>query len=280
MRAVDSVGARAQLGAKAYGELRRFVYAEAGIDLGDAKQTLVYSRLIGRVEALQLSGFEAYVQRLNEAGQEEERQNAIDLLSTNETYFNREPEHFKVLQEHTRRLADARGVVQVWSAACSSGEEVYTIAMALQSLVDRGLRISWELMGSDISTRMLEVARRGTYPESRLSNLPADLRKAYCLRGQGPAAGTALVVRELRARVRFERVNLIEPLPKVGPFDVIFLRIVLIYFDRATKQRVIAALAARLRPGGLLVVGLSDGVLGLTGALRSLGPGVYTLPAD
>jgi chemotaxis protein methyltransferase CheR len=267
---------RAALGAADYERLRRFAHEQAGIDLGSAKQTLVYSRLIGRVEALNLDSFAAYVQCLQDPAQDAERQTAIDLLSTNETYFNREPEHFKVLQDHARQVAARRGVLHVWSAACSSGEEVYTIAMALQSLVDRGLHLSWELMGSDISNRMLEVARRGVYPEVRLSQLPGDLLKAYCLRGQGPAAGTALVQRELRARVRFQRLNLVEPLPRMGPFDVIFLRNVLIYFDRPTKQRVIAALAERLRPDGLLIVGTSDGVLGLTQGLRTLGPGVLT----
>ena len=273
--AVRLGGGRAALEQREYEAVREFIYRESGIELGPGKQTLVYSRLLGRLEALGLDSFQAYVARLDTPGFEDERQTAIDLLCTNETYFNREPQHFKVLQDVARRLAGKR-VLQVWSAACSSGEEIFTIAMVLQALVDGGLPLNYELMGSDLSTRMLELARRGVYPESRVSQLPQELLRRYGLKGQGPAAGTMLVAPALRQKVRWRQLNLIEPLPEIGPFDVIFLRNVLIYFDRPTKQKVLEALARKLRPDGLLIVGLSDGVLGLTDSLRNVGPGVLT----
>ncbi|TVS09524.1 MAG: SAM-dependent methyltransferase [Gammaproteobacteria bacterium] len=268
-----------ELTADDFERIRALLYRSAGIALGESKQPLVAGRLHRRLGAVGVESYREYIDRIESASEAVERQVAIDLLTTNETYFWREPQHFSLMLEYAAAAARARQSFSVWSAASSSGEEAYTLAMLLDRLADteRGLR--WELMGSDISQRVLERARRGQYPLERASRLPPELLHRYCLRGQGEHEGTLLVARELRQRVTFRQINLIQTLPEVGPFAVVFLRNVLIYFDPETKIRVLRAVAARLAEGGRLFVGLSESLHGLNCGLQQVAPGVYTRAA-
>lgn len=254
---------------------QRFIYEAAGIKLSDAKKSLVSSRLLRRVQARALSNFGAYYELIASGSDPSEVQTAVDLLTTNETYFFREPKHFDFL----RRLLDekppgSRGF-RVWSAASSSGEEAYSIAMLLADrLGDR----PWEVFGSDLSARILARASTAHFVEERAQHVPPEYLRRYCLRGIGPQAGTLMVSNELRARVTFAQINLTRPLPDVGLFDVIFLRNVMIYFDDATKRSVVNRLLDALVPGGYFLIGHSETIVRLVEGLPMVAPSIYRKP--
>ncbi|MFC0679943.1 CheR family methyltransferase [Lysobacter korlensis] len=249
--------------------LSRWLYDNAGIHMTPAKQPLVTSRLSRRLRDLELGTFTEYLRRLG--SDSEERQVALDLLTTNETYFFREPRHFQFLKALLPQLP-AQPPVRIWSAACSSGEEPYSIAMTLSEVLPHR---PWEVLGTDISRRVLEAARTGHYKLERARDIPPALLSRYCLKGTGPQTGTLLVSRTLRSRVKFEPVNLNAPLPDFGTFDVIFLRNVMIYFDEPTKREVIARMLPLLRPDGHFIIGHSESLNGITTALRPLAPSIY-----
>ena len=248
----------------------RLMMQAAGIMLPSTKKALVSARLSLRLQALGLSSYTAYLAHLQRDGAE--RQRAIDLLTTNETYFFREPRHFAFLGERILAQYDAQRPFRVWSAASSSGEEPYSVAMLLAERL--GTR-PWEVLGSDISTRVLEQARAGVYPMERAEKIPPPYLKRYCLKGVGAHAGSFSIAPSLRQHVTFREVNLNATLPDLGLFDLILLRNVMIYFDQPTKRQVCQRLAALLRPGGHLFVGHSESLNGLDCALRMVQPAVY-----
>lgn len=252
---------------------QRFIFDAAGITLSPAKKALVAGRLAKRVQDCGLNGYAAYFSLLASGDQPAEVQTAVDLLTTNETYFFREPKHFEVLRKSaTERPPDGKPF-RVWSAASSTGEEAYSIAMVLEDCLGSG---RWEVVGSDISTRVLAQARRGQYVASRTTNIPAAYLKRFCLRGVGEHEGTVLVQRQLRSHVRFHQVNLNNAVPGTfGTFDVVFLRNVLIYFSPETKRQVVARVLALLKPGGYFFVGHSETLNGISEAVRATGPAIY-----
>lgn len=250
---------------------RRFLYEVAGIHLTDAKKPLVCSRLSSRLRARALPSYGAYLDLIQSGDEAQEWQTAVDLLTTNETYFFREAKHFDLLVR-LATAAPATRPFRVWSAACSSGEEPYSIAMTLADVLGAG---AWEVFASDLSTRMLARARIGHYPMTRTQHIPADYLKRFCLRGIEEQDGTLLVDAPVRARVTFAQVNLMEDLPDVGAFDVIFLRNVLIYFDPATKGDVVRRLVRALRPDGHLFIGHSETLHGIVDDLETVMPTVY-----
>ncbi|GAB6196970.1 CheR family methyltransferase [Lysobacter xanthus] len=252
-----------------FARLRDWLEADTGIHLNASKKTLVTSRLARRLRETGSAGFAGYL-RLIETDASE-RQVAIDLLTTNETYFFREAAHFDFLAARLPGLPPGRPV-RIWSAACSSGEEAYSIAMLLDAKL--GMR-PWEVVGTDISTRMVEAARAAHYRLERARGIPQPFLERYCLKGTGTQAGTLLVNRRLRDRVRFETANLTASLPAVGEFDVIFLRNVMIYFDTPTKRELVERLLRHLRPDGHLLIGHSESLSDVTRAVRSLAPSIY-----
>jgi chemotaxis protein methyltransferase CheR len=201
---------------------------------------------------------------------------AVDLLTTNETYFFREPKHFALLRDLAQDASDKNRALRVWSAASSSGEEPYSIAMVLADVM--GEDAPWEVLGTDISTRVLASARRGHYPMERAAQMPQNYLKRFCLKGQGSEAGTLLIERNLRQRVQFQHLNLNAPLPKIGQFDVIFLRNVMIYFSLETKRQVVARLLAQLRPGGHFLIGHSETLNDINDSLTAVAPSIYRKP--
>ncbi|WP_460533861.1 CheR family methyltransferase [Chitinimonas naiadis] len=243
-----------------------------GIHLAPIKKAMLSGRLAKRLRERGIPDYGAYFRLIGDGGESEERQMAIDLITTNETYFFREPKHFDALRDQL--LPSLLGQpVRLWSAACATGEEPYSLAMLLADVL--GEASPWELIGSDISSRVLAAARRGLYPMERANHIPPDYLKRYCLRGTGEYMGSLLVDKALRQRVRLMPVNLIEPLPEIGRFDAIFLRNVIIYFDAETKRRVVSAVASRLKPGGWLIVGHSESLIGLPDELEPILPTVY-----
>ena len=253
----------------------RFIHEQAGIALSPNKKTLVAGRLFRRLEVVGAADYGEYLDHVEASGGEAEFQVAIDLLTTNETYFWREARHFELAERLARDAAAARRGFSVWSAASSTGEEAYTLAMVFEGIRVAGVPLEWQIMGSDISSRVLAAARRGLYPMDRAAQLPQPLLRRFCRRGTGPHAGYLLVDRSLRERLEFRPINLIETLPDLPPFDMIFLRNVMIYFDNATKTAVVNRLLGRLKPGGTLCVGLAETLNGIVSGLASAGPGAY-----
>lgn len=257
---------------------RHFIFERAGITLSAPKKALVGSRLAKRLAHYGLGSYGDYFNLLGSGAAGEETQLAIDLLTTNETYFFREADHFELLRK-LAEAADARGQgLRVWSAACSSGEEVYSIAMTLADTL--GEQGPWEVLGSDISLSVLAKAQRGHYPIERARLVPKSLLHRYCLKGTGPHEGTLLVSKSLRQRVQFTQVNLSASLPHMGQFDLVFLRNVMIYFSKETKRKVIARIVSTLRPNGLLVIGHSESLHDIAGDLEVVAPSIYRKPGS
>lgn len=253
-------------------QFQRFIHETAGIALSASKKALVCGRLARRLTQCGVSSYGEYFSLLTSSEGREEMQLAVDLLTTNETYFFRESRHFDYLREHAAAEKNSGRTYRVWSAACSSGEEPYSIAMVLSDCLGDA---PWEVVGTDISARVLARAKRGQYPLERTSQIPAAYLRKYCLRGTGTQQGTLLVQRPLRQRVRFAAVNLNRPLPDLPTFDVIFLRNVMIYFNHDTKREVVGRLLPRLRTGGHFYVGHSETLNEITNAVSSLAPSVY-----
>lgn len=246
----------------------------SGIQLSDAKQALVAGRLQKLAQARGLRDVDAYVEQIMREGDSQEMVKVVDKLTTNETYFFREPQHFEHLKRvlAERRTSGASGDFRVWSAASSSGEEAYSIAMVLGEHF--GLK-GWQIVGTDLSTMMVDVARRGLYPMERARLTPTPLLKRWCLKGQGENTGKLMVIQELRQHVQFECANLTRTLPEIGQFDIIFLRNVLIYFDNPGKADIVKRVLTRLKPGGLLFTGHAESIANLGIPAVGVAPAVY-----
>ena len=245
-----------KLSSTEYDTIRKFIYKESGIDLGASKQMLVSSRLNKRLRYHKITNFSDYISLFQSNEHKLEKQMATDLLTTNETYFFREPEHFKFLKKDIIEVHEKGTPFSVWSAASSSGEEAYSVSMVLDDYF--GTDTPWKVFGSDISTRIIEKARQALYPLIRIDGIPKPFLKKYCQKGKGEYDGFLKVKPSLIEKVKFDHINLIKPLPNVGKFDVIFLRNVLIYFDEETKLSILKKLISALKPKGILFIGHSE----------------------
>lgn len=260
------------------------VHREAGIWLAPVKKALLVGRLAKRLRELGLGSYGAYYERVCE--DPVERVRMIDCICTNETHFFREPRHFEYLSERVfpawREEAEAGRRprrVRVWSAACSTGEEPYTIAMCLLASFPEGWEL--EVLASDLSTKVLERAAAAVWPIDKASEIPEPYRKAFMLKGYGAQDGLMKAGPELRGLVRFARVNLVgEGWPAGAPFDLVFCRNVLIYFDRQTKITVVERLLERLAPGGHLFLGHAESLGGFTPKAKAVVPTVYVRTAE
>ena len=251
--------------------IARFLYQRTGITLAN-KQALVMGRLDKRLRALELGSYADYFALLGRPGYETETTTALDLLTTNETYFFREPKHFEFLQKVILPGLMKTKPCRFWSAASSSGEEAYTIAMTVAHYLKHDY---WEVLGTDISSRVLESAKKALYPMAAAEKIPAPLLRQYCLKGRDEYADYFLIDPALRARVTFELANLNEALPDLGLFEVIFLRNVMIYFDQETKKKLVQRLCDKLRPNGYLIVSHSETLNGLNAPLQMISPSIY-----
>lgn len=256
-----------------FNQFQRFIFDAAGITMAEGKKALVSGRLAKRLAHYGLNTYSDYFAMLASGRHPAEVQAAVDLLTTNETYFFREMKHFDLLRQLALDASGSGVPFRVWSAASSTGEEAYSIAMVLADVLEAR---PWEVFGTDISTRVLERARRGHYPMERTSQMPQHYLKRFCLKGNGSEAGTLLVEKALRNRVQFAHLNLNEALPPSLPqFDVIFLRNVMIYFSAETKRQVVARLLTKLKPGGHFLVGHSETLNDISTAVVAQGPSIY-----
>ena len=243
----------------------------SGVSLGPAKKSLVSGRLARRLMHYGLSDYGAYLDRVEQGNPPEELATFLDLLTTHETHFFREMAHFRFLLEQV--LPHWRGrAIRAWSAACSSGEEAYSLAMTLADGLGEG---PWSILASDISHRMLELTRDGVYSQSGAYHIPKAYLERYCLKGVRSQQGNILVDPSLQARLTLRAINLAAPLPDFPPVDLILLRNVMIYFDLPTKQGVVRRLVNRLQPGGYLLVGHAESLYGLDQSLILCRPAVY-----
>jgi chemotaxis protein methyltransferase CheR len=241
--------------------LSALVFKECGINLPITKKVMLESRLNKRLRALKLTSFKAYIDLLtSEAGMVHELINMIDVVTTNKTDFFREPHHFTFLQENIlTKLASGKRTVKIWSAACSSGEEPYTLAMVLEDFASSIHGFSYDIFGSDISTAMLQKASTAVYAMERVDCIPQGIKRKYLLKSKDTERPTVRIVPALRSKVKFARVNFMDAvLPVHEMFDIIFCRNVLIYFDRKTQLEVIRKLIDNLSPGGYLFIGHSE----------------------
>ncbi len=256
------------------------IQGESGIRLSDVKKALLTGRLSRRLRELGLTSFGEYLRRVE--ADERERVRMLDLITTNETRFFRESKQFDlldsdVLPRWAAEVADGKRPrrLRAWSAGCSTGEEPYSLAMLFLS----HFRRDWdmEILATDLSTRVLERARTAVWPLSRSQEIPPAFLRTFMLRGTGPEDGKMKAGPEVRALVRFERLNLNDASYQVpGPFDLILCRNVLIYFDPEGKRRVIERLLSHLTPTGYLLVGHAESLNGITDRVRAVMPSVYT----
>ena len=257
-----------------YRRIADLMYATIGLSFSDSKKPLVSSRLASRIERLGLGGFEDYLALIAGTQDGGEFQMAVDLLTTNETYFFREPAHYELLEKEL--TAGKPQSLAVWSAASSFGDEAFSTAMLLAELEQKGrIGRDWQILGTDISDRVLRGASDAIYPADRLRNVSPERLKRYCLRGEGESEGQVQMQPALRQHVRFGQLNLCEPIDGLGPFDVIFLRNVLIYFDAKTKQEVVDRVLTQLRPNGLFFIGIAEGRIACNTPLKVLAPGAF-----
>lgn len=246
----------------------------SGIRYTPDKRNLVTTRLLGRLRERDVASFSEYVRLLDDPTEHHEVMRLVDALTTHETYFFREPQHFEFLDRHLAELPTLPRSFDCWSAACSSGEEPYTLAMQLAERLPLG---SFRVTGTDVSSAMVERAHRAVYPMARAQHIPPEVLRRWCRRGQGSWEGHLLVARELRAHVSFQVANLCLPQPSLGPFDVVLLRNVLIYFGARDRHAIVRNVADRIKPGGLLIVGHSESATGLHPRLQPLQPSIYRL---
>ncbi|HEY4340377.1 MAG TPA: protein-glutamate O-methyltransferase CheR [Steroidobacteraceae bacterium] len=253
---------------------QKFIFEAAGITLSDTKKALVNGRLAKRVKHLDLDSYGDYFRLISSGAEPKELQTAIDLLTTNETYFFREPLHFDYMKAQLAKDVLYSRPLRVWSAASSTGEEPYSIAMLLQDSLGSVGR-PWEIVASDISSRVLERAATGHYSSARTEGIPPHYLRKYCLRGTGSQTGTILVDRKLRQQVTFRQINLNCALPQLGTFDFIFLRNVLLYFNLQTKRQVVERVLSMLKPGGWLFVSHTETLYEITDAVEAVKPSIY-----
>jgi chemotaxis protein methyltransferase CheR len=266
-------------------EFRRFqqlIHRETGIFLPDAKKALVVARLSKRLRTLSLPSFAAYFEAVE--ADRGERTVMLDHICTNETRFFREPRQFEFLEQEVLPRWQAAGDagerpkrIRAWSAACSTGEEPYSLAMLLRTHFPAEHAWVAEILASDVSTRALRAAEEGVWPLQRAESIPPAYLRSYMLRGIGQQDGKVRAHPCVKSMIEFRGINLNdERYPVQGMFDLIFCRNVLIYFDRPTKSAVVDRLLRHLAPGGILFLGHSETLHGGVHAVRHVGPTAYS----
>lgn len=266
-----------------YDTIVDLVYEHSRINLGPAKKELVMARLSKRLRHLGFNDFTTYIRHLRSADGQKELVELINAISTNHTFFFRERAHFQFLTQRIfpEYLESARGVaasdgLRIWSAACSTGEEAYSIAIMANEYAATHAGFQWRIECSDISTKVLREAQNGVFSEERLRGVPPEWKKRYFQTGFGDYAGHYRIRDLLRPNIRFNRVNLFQPAyPYDKPFKLIALRNVMIYFDRPSQTDLISRLERMLAPGGYLYIGHAESLAGIEHNLELIQPAIY-----
>ncbi len=260
---------------KTFQQFVELIYEKAGIHMGPHKRALVTSRLAKRMRQLGIEDFRTYYERIRQDTTHTELVNLLDAISTNVTEFYRESRHFDLLQELlTKWEAQGQKRFRLWSAACSSGEEPYTIAITAKRSLNN--TSDTRILATDISTQVLEKAQQGEYEEKRLEGVPGQALQRYFSKCRNGAGSRYKVSEDIRNMITFARLNLsTPPFPMQGPFDVIFCRNVMIYFDNDVRRRLLDEMHRLLKPNGFLMVGHSESLSGILSEFKIVEPAVY-----
>ena len=263
-----------------FNKFRRLVYEKSGINLSESKEALVCARVGKRMRCLGIEDYRKYFKYVSQDTSGRELVELLDVISTNVTHFFREPQHFDFLATVVQDWAkQGQKRFRIWSAASSTGEEPYSIAITVREALDPCLDV--KILATDISTKVLEKAKRGIYEERNVDKIPSRLLAKYFHKGIGKAKGYYQVKKTLRDMITFGRLNLsVQPYPLSGPLDLIFCRNVMIYFDNEIRKRVIESMYSLLKPGGYLLVGHAESLTGLMSELKSVMPSVYIKKDD
>jgi chemotaxis protein methyltransferase CheR len=266
-----------ELSQREFRQISQLAQEGFGLELKPGKEALVAARLGKRLRQRGFQSFDDYYRHVLADKTGDALIELIDSLTTNHTSFLRERSHFEFLARAVlEEFRDVR-TVEIWSAACSSGEEPYSIAMSLaDAFAKAGAKgRDFRILATDISTRVLATARRGVYSAERFRDLPEAWRRAYLLKGDGDCRGLYKIKPELARHISFERLNLIEPFRHGRMFHVIFCRNVMMYFDKQTQQDIVQRLSACLEPGGYLFVGHSESLTGVEHDLQYVRPATH-----
>lgn len=259
----------------------RLVYQECGINLHTGKKELLQARLNKRLRVTGIPSYREYYDLITSPHNNGEIVHFLDCISTNLTYFFREPKHFEFLDSVAlpkliQSKTEERNLrIRIWSAGCSTGEEPYSLAMCILGHLQEAERWDFKILATDISTRVLQVGMKGVYPQDKIAKVPKHLQKMYFHRQSTQNGEGFEVSRKLKDIITFRRLNLKESYPFSGPFDFIFCRNVMIYFDKQTQEHLVQKMAGYLSPGGYLMVGHSESLTGLKHSLSYVQPSVY-----
>ncbi|MBM9614925.1 protein-glutamate O-methyltransferase [Desulfobulbus rhabdoformis] len=267
-------------------QLRSLIYSELGIKMPESKNTMLTGRLGKRLRALGFASFSQYCNFLfSPKGLEEEMVHLINAVTTNKTDFFREPTHFDYLTstalgelQQSKRFS-SHNPLRVWSAGCSTGEEPYTLAMVLSEVQERNPGFRFQILATDISTRVLQVAKRAVYPMERIEPVSNLHRKKYLLRNKDTRNPEIRIAPELRRLIRFGRLNFMDEnfgLPNT--VDIIFCRNVIIYFDNETQEKLMRKFSLHLHSGGFLFLGHSESLHGYDTPFVQVAPTIYRKP--
>jgi chemotaxis protein methyltransferase CheR len=259
----------------------RLIYEQCGINLHEGKKALLQARLNKRLRLTGIRSYKDYFNFITCGANPGEFVNFLDSISTNLTYFFREVQHFDFMNnvalpkliEEKRKQRETR--IRIWSAGCSTGEEPYSLAMCVLSHLQDETRWDFRILATDISTRVLETAARGIYSAEKVEKVPAPLRQAYLQKVGGRENTDYQISARVKRLITFYRLNLKEPYPFKGPFDFIFCRNVMIYFDKRTQEELVNKMAAFLAKGGYFCVGHSESLTGLDHKLSHVQPAIY-----
>lgn len=265
----------AQLRTEVFKNFADLIYKEAGIHLGEHKQALVSARLGKRMRFLSIKDFDDYYEYIQKDLSRIELSNLLDAISTNVTYFYREPDHFNILASLIRQWTQKRQTrFRIWSAACSTGEEPYTIALVLSEALQNVSDV--KILATDISTSVLDTARRGEYEAKKLEKISGKMIEKYFTPLRNKGEKVYRVKENVKKMIQFSWLNLsATPYPMTGPLDIIFCRNVMIYFDNKVKERLLEDMYRLLKPGGYLMVGHAESLSGFLSRFKSEKPSVY-----
>ena len=272
---MDTVLASIELSQHEFTMIRDLLYNICGIHMPLGKDGLVKARLMKRLKHLQLPSFEAYIEHVKNEKSGHELAIMVDELTTNKTNFYREIAHFDYLAEHVLPVLSKKGKMRIWSAACSTGEEPYTLSMQIQDSVRNLNGMDARILATDISPTVLKNAQEGVYEENRMEGVPESHRRKYFIKVKQDQGISYRINNDVRSRITFARLNLMSSWPMQGPFDVIFCRNVMIYFDKQTRENLIRRFYEILQPGGYLFVGHSESLSSLTHDFEYVQPAIY-----
>jgi len=261
-------------------KISQLAYRHFGVDLRQGKQALVEARIGKKLRELNMPSFQVYYDYVTNDSTGAALATMVDVLTTNHTSFFREPRHFDFLRDTIFPTLRNRSEIHIWSAACSSGEEPYTIAMTLLEAAREETLAKVRIRATDISTRVLDVARGGIYPSDRIRQIPDALLHKYMLKGQKSAADKYRFKNEVRGMIDFEHLNLMQPLPSDYRCSALFCRNIMIYFDKPTQQDLVQRLSQNLEPGGYLFIGHSESLNAIDHGLEYVSPATYRKPGS